>query len=222
MAFLNLAPEKLGLVGSIATNLFIQGKYATDFPFTRKDYLVNFPQYWNVKNINDDMDWQNHPETQKFHFLRNHLAGPDHKGSILEGQKKKLSCDERGHHSIDEIVRDGLWLKDSKGIRRVKTEWPDEPVIEDSKGIATCLKNFSLKLTDNDTCIKHTPRLARTATAKYLLVLINYMKYSNEIVQRKDHLRTYLIDHFFEGSLNLKGLDETMSRGVMRCDNLPE
>ena len=315
MAFQNLQPDKFGLIGSEATNPLIQGNYATDFPFTRKDYVVNIPKYWKFNDVQDDMDWQNHAKTQKFHFLRDHLSKPDSRGSMLVGQRKsciatreaiikvtkeasllmRTKTNARGtallpaerqanvkkalffighathmlqdsfseahgkrktrrsnhdlsemcyfgfdddifrhpidhekrlnscHHSIDEIVRDGLWLKDSKGINRVKNEWPDEPVVEDSySGVYKCLKNFTLKLTDNNTCIKHTPRLARTATAKYLLVMINYGRFNDKTIAAPDHLRNYLMDNFFEGSLGLKGLDETMSEGVMRCDNLPD
>jgi hypothetical protein len=309
MAFQNLQPDKFGLIGSEATNPLIQGNYATDFPFTRKDYAVDLPKYWKFNDVKDNMDWQNHPKTQKFHFLRDHLDKPDKHGSILVGQRQSciasrntiikvtkevsrimrtptISPKERAtnvkkalflighathilqdsfseahgkrasrksnndvtemcyfgfdtdiikhpvdhetrlnscHHSVDEIIRDGLWLKDSKGIQRVKKEWPNEPVIEDSNsGVYTCLKNFTLKLTDNDTCMKHTPRLARTATAKYLLVMMEYMKVDNATVAQKGHLDNYLIDNFFEGSLGLKGLDETMPNGVMRCDQLPD
>jgi hypothetical protein len=315
MAFQNLEPEQFGLIGANATNPLIQGNYATDFPFTNSNNLVDIPKFWDIKSVRSNMDWQNHPRTQKFHFLRDHLDKPDRRGSILEGQRKScyatrdaiikvtqeasmlfrrstnkdgwlLSKSEREenvrkslflighathmlqdsfseahgkrktrsenhdlleicyfgfdtdilrhprshskrlnscHHSMDEMLRDGLWVKDSRGIQRVKREWPNEPVAEDSyQGIYTCLKNFTLKLTDNETCLKHTPRLGRTATAKYLLVMINYMKFDNVTVANQQHMKEYLIEHFFEGSLGLKGLDETMPDGVMRCDNLPE
>jgi hypothetical protein len=315
MAFKNLQPDKFGLIGSEATNPLIQGNYATDFPFTRNDYAVNLPDFWKFHDVRSDMDWQNHPRSQQFHFLRNHLAKPDSQGSILVGQKQscystrnaiiavtreaslllRRKTDVNGkilskalrqanlrkslffvghathmlqdsfseahgkrkarknnhdlsemcyfgfdtdiienptthstrlnscHHSLDEIVRDGLWVKDYKGINRVKREWPDEPVVEESlSGVYTCMKNFTLKLTDNETCLKHTPRLARTATAKYLIVLINYMKFDDVTISKKDHLKNYLVENLFEGSLRLQGLDETMPDGVMRCNNLPE
>lgn len=314
MGFQNLKASEFGLIGSEATNPLIQGNYATDFPFTRKDYVVNIPKYWGFNDVKDNMDWQNHARTQKFHFLRDHLPKEDKNGSILVSQRKsciatreaiirvtkeasllmrKFSNNKgmaitpkereanvrkalfyighathmlqdsfseahgvRGtrkenfnvkemcyfgfdtdifehprshetrlnscHHSVDEIIRDGLWLKDSKGINRVKKEWPGEPIIEDSyDGIYTCLKNFTKKLTHTSSCIKHTPRLARTATAKYMLTLINYNQTTdNETAAQKDHLRNYLMEHFFEGNLGLKGLDETMSEGVMRCQSL--
>lgn len=310
MAFQNLGAKEFGLIGSEATNPLIQGNYATDFPFTRSDYVVNIPKYWGFTDVKDNMDWQNHARTQKFHFLRDHLPKEDKNGSILVSQRKSCVASreaiirvtkeasllmrktaanskereanvrkalffighathmlqdsfseahgKRGtrkenfnvkemcyfgfdtdifehprsherrlnscHHSVDEIVRDGLWLKDSKGINRVKKEWPGEPIIEDSyDGIYTCLKNFTKKLTNNTSCIKHTSRLARTATAKYLLVLINYNQtFDNEAVAEKDHMRTYLMENFFEGNLGLKGLDETMSEGVMRCEGLKQ
>jgi hypothetical protein len=64
--------------------------------------------------------------------------------------------------------------------------------------------------------------LARTATAKYLLVLIQYMKFDNKTVSGPDHMKNFLMENFFEGSLGLIDLDEAMPSGVMRCDNLPE
>jgi hypothetical protein len=48
------------------------------------------------------------------------------------------------------------------------------------------------------------------------------MKFDDATVAQRDHLRNYLMENFFEGSLNLQGLDETMADGVMRCENLPE
>lgn len=304
MAFRNLDSEEFGLIGSDALNPLIQGNYATDFPFTKK-YVVSLPEYWGFKDIKEDMQWQDHPETQKFHFLRNHLSEPNQTGSILVGQRQ--SCintrdaivqvtkeasyyfnkhatsfkakevntrkslfflghathmlqdsfseahgrrhdrhqnhdirevcyfgfdldlqaftDEKSfkkrlnscHHSASEIVRDGIWIRDSHARNRVHTEWPVEKVIDDTPyEIQRCVRNFSMKVMDNEKCLKHTPRLARTATAKYLLVMMAYLQNSE-----KEEIGSYLKRTLFEGSLGLSGIDETMPNGVLRCGNLP-
>lgn len=314
--FNNLKPEQFGLVGSEATNPLIQGNYATDFPFTKK-FIVNLPEFWKFKGMTDNMQWQDHPKTQKFHFLRNHLQAPDETGSILVGQrqsceatrnaitlatkqaslyfrKEATSPEEKDenvrkslfflghathmiqdsfseahgrrerldespfskalrpaqkrnhdiqeicyfgfnldavqnplghktrlnscHHSAMEIVRDGIWIRDSHSRNRVHSEWPEEVVIDDDvREIQRCARNYSMKMMDTEKCLKHTPRLARTATAKYLLAMMTYM-------HKKDtqDMKSYLMENLFEGSLGLEGLDETMPEGILRCGNLPK
>lgn len=301
----NLKSERFGIIGSEALNPLIQGNYATDFPFTRNDYAIKIPEYWGFTDVEDNMDWQNHPLSQKYHFLRNHMPTKDERGSLLVSERKscfdsreaiiKVTQDvltyfrkqedrelnikkalflighathmiqdsfshahgrrdgrdnnfnvsemcyfgsnadilahpfkhkkryKSCHHSLDEMISDGIWMQDFANIRQVKKEWPNEAVVPNTaKGLYTCIKNYSRKVTDPEACLKHTPRLARTATAKYLVVLMLYMNTVSEIEATPEHLKNYLITNFFEGSLGLKNLDETMPNGIMRCEGLPE
>ena len=122
------------------------------------------------------------------------------------------------HHSASEIVRDGIWIRDSHARNRVHAEWPNEPVIDDeTREIQRCTRNFTMKIMDTEKCLKHTPRLARTATAKYLLAMMTYMHNKNT-----QDLDSYLKVNLFEGNLGLVGLDETMPEGILRCGKLPK